>query len=104
VEDVLMRHATVALAAVVGVPDATQGELLAAFVVPKPGATLRPEELAAHCRALASRYIFIYAKFVGPLIDSFIARFGSEIDCYSDGSEANQKQTRHHVSDLLNNT
>ena len=37
VEDVLMRHATVALAAVVGVPDATQGELLAAFVVPKPG-------------------------------------------------------------------
>jgi fatty-acyl-CoA synthase len=56
VEDVLMRHATVALAGVVGVPDATQGELLAAFVVPKPGATLRPEDLAAHCRALASRY------------------------------------------------
>jgi fatty-acyl-CoA synthase len=56
VEDVLMRHATVALAGVVGVPDARQGELLAAFVVPKPGATLRPEELTAHCRALASRY------------------------------------------------
>jgi fatty-acyl-CoA synthase len=56
VEDLLMRHATVALAGVVGVPDATQGELLAAFVVPKPGATLRPQELAAHCRALASRY------------------------------------------------
>jgi fatty-acyl-CoA synthase len=56
VEDVLMRHATVALAGVVGVPDATQGELLAAFVVPKPGATLRPDELVAHCRTLASRY------------------------------------------------
>ncbi|HEY7577188.1 MAG TPA: class I adenylate-forming enzyme family protein [Acetobacteraceae bacterium] len=56
VEDVLMRHGTVALAGVVGVPDATQGELLAAFVVPKPGATLRPDELAAHCRSLASRY------------------------------------------------
>jgi fatty-acyl-CoA synthase len=56
VEDVLMRHATVALAGVVGVPDATQGELLAAFVVAKPGTTPRPEELAAHCRALASRY------------------------------------------------
>ena len=56
VEDVLMRHATVALAGVVGVPDATQGELLAAFVVPKPGSTLRPDELAAHCRLLASRY------------------------------------------------
>ena len=56
VEDVLMRHDTVALAGVVGVPDATQGELLAAFVVPKPGTTLRPDELAAHCRSLASRY------------------------------------------------
>jgi fatty-acyl-CoA synthase len=56
VEDVLMRHSTVALAAVVGVPNATQGELLAAFVVPKPGASVRPEELARHCRALASRY------------------------------------------------
>ena len=51
-----MRHPTVALAGVVGVPDATQGELMAAFVVPKPGATLLPEELAAHCRELASRY------------------------------------------------
>lgn len=56
VEDVLMRHDTVALAGVVGVPDPTHGELLAAFVVAKPGATLRPDELAAHCRSLASRY------------------------------------------------
>ncbi|HEX4174080.1 MAG TPA: class I adenylate-forming enzyme family protein, partial [Acetobacteraceae bacterium] len=56
VEDVLMRHDTVALAGVVGVPDATQGELLAAIVVAKPGATLRPDEVAAHCRNLASRY------------------------------------------------
>jgi fatty-acyl-CoA synthase len=56
VEDVLMRHDSVALAGVVGVPHATQGELLAAFVVPKPGATPRPDELAAHCRSLASRY------------------------------------------------
>ena len=56
VEDVLMRHAAVALAGVVGVPDALQGELLAAFVVAKPGFEPRAEELAAHCRALASRY------------------------------------------------
>jgi fatty-acyl-CoA synthase len=56
VEDVLMRHETVALAGVVGVPDVTQGELLAAFVVPKPGATPRQDELVAHCRSLASRY------------------------------------------------
>ena len=56
VEDVLMRHAGVALAGVVGVPDALQGELLAAFVVMKPGASIAAEALAAHCRALASRY------------------------------------------------
>ncbi len=56
VEDILMRQETVALAGVVGVPDAKHGELLAAFVVLKPGAQARPEELAAHCRALASRY------------------------------------------------
>ena len=56
VEDVLMRHASVALAGVVGVPDARHGELLAAFVVPKPGAEARAEDLVAHCRALASRY------------------------------------------------
>ena len=51
-----MRHQGVALAAVVGVPNPTQGELLVAFVVPKPGETLLPEALTAHCRALASRY------------------------------------------------
>jgi fatty-acyl-CoA synthase len=56
VEDVLMRHADVALAGVVGVPDALQGELLAAFVVTKSGAVVTAAELAAHCRALASRY------------------------------------------------
>jgi fatty-acyl-CoA synthase len=56
VEDVLMRHHAVALAGVVGVPDPTQGELLAAFVVVRPGTGPLPEELAAHCRAIASRY------------------------------------------------
>ena len=40
VEDVLMRHPAVAQAGVVGVADPTQGELIAAFVVPKPGAVV----------------------------------------------------------------
>jgi acyl-coenzyme A synthetase/AMP-(fatty) acid ligase len=30
--------------------------LLVAFVVPKPGAAPRAEDLSAHCRTLASRY------------------------------------------------
>jgi fatty-acyl-CoA synthase len=56
VEDVLMRHPAVAQAGVVGVPDRQQGELLAAFVVAKPGSAPTPEELTAHCRTLVSRY------------------------------------------------
>src|SRR5205085_1086031 len=56
VEDVLMRHPAVALVGVVGVPDPAQGEVLAAFVVPKPGESPSREELAQHCRRLASRY------------------------------------------------
>jgi len=56
VEDVLMRHPAVAQAGVVGVADRLQGELLAAFVVAVPGTSVTAEELAAHCRATASRY------------------------------------------------
>ena len=56
VEDVLMRHAGVALAGVVGVPDQAQGELLVAFVVAKSGAVPSKEDLVNHCRTLASRY------------------------------------------------
>jgi fatty-acyl-CoA synthase len=56
VEDVLMRHPAVALAGACGVPDALQGELLAAFATLAPGARATPEELAAHCRGAASRY------------------------------------------------
>jgi acyl-CoA synthetase (AMP-forming)/AMP-acid ligase II len=56
VEDVLMRHPAVALAGVVGVPDTIQGELIAAFLVLKPGQILTEAALAAHCRGLASGY------------------------------------------------
>ncbi len=56
VEDMLMRHPAVAMAGVVGVPDPLQGELVAAFVVPKPGQTVTETALAEHCRDLASRY------------------------------------------------
>ena len=56
VEDILMRHPAVAQAGVVGIPDRQQGELLAAFVVLKPGNAPTPEDLVAHCRTVASRY------------------------------------------------
>jgi fatty-acyl-CoA synthase len=56
VEDMLMQHPAIAQAGVVGVPDSRQGELLAAFVVLKPDFAITRDELAAHCRAVASRY------------------------------------------------
>jgi acetyl-CoA synthetase len=37
VEDCLARHPAVALCAVIGIPDPIRGEVIKAFVVPKPG-------------------------------------------------------------------
>ena len=55
VEDILMQHAGVALAGVVGVPHGTD-ERIVAFVVPRGDARPTAAELAAHCRAIASGY------------------------------------------------
>jgi long-chain acyl-CoA synthetase len=45
VEEVLMTHGAVSLAAVVGVPHDTHGEEVKAFVIPKEGAEVTAEEL-----------------------------------------------------------
>jgi long-chain acyl-CoA synthetase len=50
VEEVLMTHPAVALAAVVGTPDERLGEEVTAFVVPRPGSTLTEEDLVAWAR------------------------------------------------------
>ena len=50
IEQVLFEHPTVADVAVVGVPDATWGEQVAAFVRPAPGHAPDPGELFAYCR------------------------------------------------------
>ncbi len=51
IEDVLFEHPDVAQIAVVGLPDDTWGEIVAAVVLPKPDAALLVEQLYSYCRA-----------------------------------------------------
>ena len=50
VEDVLYRHPAVNAAAVVAKPDPKWGETPCAFLEIKPGSTVTPEEIIAHCK------------------------------------------------------
>jgi long-chain acyl-CoA synthetase len=51
VESVLFSHPAVMEAAVIGLPHAYYGEVVKAFVVPKPGAHVTIDELKKHCEA-----------------------------------------------------
>ncbi len=50
VEEVLYHHPKISKCAVIGVPDATTGEAVKAFVVLKEGVSATPEEIMAWCR------------------------------------------------------
>ena len=56
VEEVLYQHAGVAEAAAIGVPDATLGEVVKAFVVPRPGPAPSEAELIAFVRERIAHY------------------------------------------------
>lgn len=56
VEAVLIAHADVREAAVIGIADAKWGEVGRAFVVAAPGAALTAEALAEHCANAIARY------------------------------------------------
>jgi len=56
VERILVDHAGVAEAAVVGLPDDTWGERVTAVVVGRPGSTPEPSEIVAHCRTYLAGY------------------------------------------------
>jgi long-chain acyl-CoA synthetase len=55
-EEVLLVHPEVSLAAVVGVPHEAYGEEVKAFVVRKPGATISEAELIAWCKQTMAAY------------------------------------------------
>jgi long-chain acyl-CoA synthetase len=56
VEEVLMTHAGISLAAVVGVPDERVGEEVKAFVVPREGVEIVPEELVTWAKSQMADY------------------------------------------------
>lgn len=56
IEQVLVRHEGLSEAAVIGVPDERMGEVGKAFVVPRAGATVTPEEVIAYCRDRLANY------------------------------------------------
>jgi long-chain acyl-CoA synthetase len=56
IDELLYRHPSVAEAAVVGVPDELYGEEVAAFVVPREGREVGPDEIIAYCREHLADY------------------------------------------------
>ncbi len=56
VENVLYQLPAIAEAAVIGMPDATWGEVGLAIIALKPGQSLGEAEIAAHCRANLARF------------------------------------------------
>lgn len=56
VEEVIAEMDAVADVAVVGVPDPATGEAVVAHVVPRPGRTVTPHEVQAHCAARLARF------------------------------------------------
>ncbi len=56
VEAVIYQHPAVAEAAVIGVPDATWGEVGRAVIALKPGASVTSAEVIEHCRSRLARY------------------------------------------------
>ena len=56
IEDLLMTHPSVSLAAVIGVPDDRLGEEVKAFVVLKPGTALEADELIAWSKEQLAAY------------------------------------------------
>jgi fatty-acyl-CoA synthase len=56
VEEYLCRHAAIAEVAIVGLPDSVYGEVVSAWIVPRPGAAVTPDEIRAFCRGQIAHF------------------------------------------------
>ncbi|GAC1646509.1 MAG: long-chain fatty acid--CoA ligase [Herpetosiphon sp.] len=61
-EEVLMTHPAVSLAAVIGIPDEKLGEEVKAYVIRKPGTTLDEDQMIAWCKEQMASYK--YPRFI----------------------------------------
>ena len=68
IEDFFLRHPKVLDVSVVGVPDPIMGEAVMAFVIPKDGARLQPEDIVAFARGRIAN--FKVPKYV-EIVDRF---------------------------------
>jgi fatty-acyl-CoA synthase len=50
IEEFLLKHPAISEVAVVGLPDPVYGEVVSAWIVPKPGCSLSPEQLQSFCQ------------------------------------------------------
>lgn len=56
VEEVIAEHPSVAEVGVAGLPDPVKSEIVAAWIVPRPGETVDPETIKLHCRQKLAPY------------------------------------------------
>jgi acyl-CoA synthetase (AMP-forming)/AMP-acid ligase II len=56
IENMISAHPAVSQVAIVGMPDARMGEVGCAFVVPRPGKEVVPDDLIAWCREQMANY------------------------------------------------
>ncbi len=75
IDNLLFSHPKILEAAVVGVPDPIMGEEVKAFIVPKAGVNLTPEEVREFCRKnLASFKVPRYIEFIEELPKNIIGK------------------------------
>jgi long-chain acyl-CoA synthetase len=56
IEEVLLTHPAVSLAAVIGVPNESHGEEVKAYLILKEGQSATPEEIIAWCKEQMANY------------------------------------------------
>ena len=56
IDSLLMQRPEVVEAATVGVPDRIYGEEVVSYVVLRPGATIKPDEILRYCRGVLSAF------------------------------------------------